>query len=199
MAHSAENFTTLASILDKYDPLAVRFFFIATHYRSSLTFALEETSNGAVIVRGIEDARAAIGRLRRALGEQPLASDGPLDQESVEAFSAAMDADFNTPDALAVIFDLAREINTRRAAAEDTDAQRRTLVHLLDVLGLDIRTEAPTDQRVIDPYVDLLLEVRRKLRDVKQWALADEIRTRLTDLGVTVEDRAGGESSWRFT
>jgi cysteinyl-tRNA synthetase len=72
-------------------------------------------------------------------------------------------------------------------------------VHLLDVLGLDIRTEAPTDQRVIDPYVDLLLEVRRKLRDVKQWALADEIRTRLTDLGVTVEDRAGGESSWRFT
>ena len=201
MAHSAENFTTLASILDKYDPLAVRFFLVATHYRSSLTFAVEEASNGAIAVRGIEDARSAIARLRRALGDEPLAADGPLDLDnrSVEAFTDAMDNDFNTPDALAVIFDLAREINTRRSAGDDTERQRRTLVHLLDVLGLDIRTEAPADLRAIDPYVDLLLDVRGKLRDVKQWALADEIRTRLGDLGVTVEDRPGGESSWRLT
>jgi cysteinyl-tRNA synthetase len=202
MAHSAENFTTLASILDRYDAQAVRFFFIGTHYRSSLTFALEETSIGAVIVRGIEDARAAMGRLRRALGEEPLASDGPLDDASVERFIEAMDADFNTPDALAVIFDLAREVNTQRASggpADELDTRRRTLVHLLSVLGLDVRSEEPTDQRALDPYVELLLEVRRKLRDVKQWSLADEIRTRLADLGVTVEDRPGGESTWRFT
>ncbi|HEY2594412.1 MAG TPA: cysteine--tRNA ligase [Chloroflexota bacterium] len=201
MAHSAENFTTLASVLDKYDPLAVRYFLVATHYRSPLTFALEEASDGTVLVRGIEDARSAIGRLRRALGDEPLTTDGPLDQGSVDAFTSAMDADFNTPDALAVIFDLAREINTQRASGvsgEELDVRRRTLVQLLDVLGLDIRTETPGDQRSIDPYVELLLEVRRKLRDVKQWALADEIRTRLTDLGVTVEDRAGGESSWRI-
>jgi cysteinyl-tRNA synthetase len=201
MAHSAENFTTLASILDRYDALAVRFFLVATHYRSSLTFALEESSSGSLSVRGIEDARAAIGRLRRALGDEPLAADPAqdLDTPSVDAFTAAMDADFNTPDALAVIFDLAREINTRRAAGDEANRQRRTLVHLLDVLGLDIRDEAPTGQRDVDPYVELLLEVRRKLRDIKQWSLADEIRSRLGDLGVTVEDRPGGESSWRLT
>jgi cysteinyl-tRNA synthetase len=201
MAHSAENFTTLASILDKYDPVAVRYFFVATHYRSSLTFALEESSNGSIVVRGIEDARAAIGRLRRALGDSDFSPDGPLDVPTVERFTEAMDADFNTPDALAVIFDLAREINTQRASGasvEDLDARRRTLVHLLDVLGLDIRSEAPSDQRGIDPFVDLLLDVRRKLRGIKQWELADEIRTRLAEHGVTVEDRPGGDSTWRL-
>ena len=207
MAHSAENFTTLASILDRYDPLAVRYFLLATHYRSALTFALEESSSGRVSVRGIEDARAAIARLRRAFGDEPDPGKGELDQPSVDAFTAAMDADFNTPDALAVIFDLARQINIQRDArsgrvarpvTEDIDRLRRTLVYLLDILGLDIRTEAPTGQRAIDPYVDLLLDVRRKLRDLKEWTLADEIRTRLADLGVTVEDRPGGESTWRL-
>jgi cysteinyl-tRNA synthetase len=92
---------------------------------------------------------------------------------------------------------LAREINTRRVAGEDTSSQRRTLVTLLDVLGIDLRSEAPRDGMDVGPYVELLLEVRRKLRDLKQWALADEIRTRLGDLGVVVEDRPGGESNWR--
>ena len=128
-------------------------------------------------------------------------SEGALDQPSVDAFTAAMDADFNTPDALAVIFDLAREINTQRAngtSGEELDTRRRSLVEMLDILGLDFRTETPTDQRIIDPFVDLLLEVRRKLRDVKQWSMADDIRTRLSDLGVSVEDRPGGESTWRL-
>jgi cysteinyl-tRNA synthetase len=202
MAHSAENFTTLATILERYTPMEVRYFLLATHYRSSLTFSLE-SANGAAdgwAVRGSEDARGALGRLRRALGEEPLVQDGPLDQASLDRFIAAMDADFNTPDALAAIFDLAREINTARAASMDRaelDRKRRTLVHLLDVLGLDLRLDTPGDRR-IDPYLDLLVEVRRKLRDSKQYQLADEIRTRLADLGVTVEDRPGGESTWRL-
>ena len=152
-------------------------------------------------MRGIEDARGALGRLRRALGEEPLALDGSLDEAAVEAFNSAMDADFNTPDALAVIFELAREINRCRdsgASPSELDRRRRTLVRLLDVLGLDIRSEGPTEQHSIEPYVELLLEVRRKLRDLKQWALSDEIRSRLAILGVTVEDKPGGESSWRI-
>jgi cysteinyl-tRNA synthetase len=176
----------------------VRYFLVATHYRSSLTFTLEG-EDGDVRVRGIEDARGALGRLRRALGEEPLSLDGPLDDPAVGAFKAAMDADFNTPDALAVIFDLAREINRCRdsgAAPAELDRRRRTLVQLLGVLGLDPGSDQPQEQRSIEPYVDLLLEVRRKLRDMKQWALADEIRTRLADLGVTVKDRPGGESTW---
>ncbi|HEX8969227.1 MAG TPA: cysteine--tRNA ligase [Chloroflexota bacterium] len=220
MAHSAENFTTLASMLERYTPLEVRYFLLATHYRSSLTFALDvDPGDARPRVRGIEEAHSALGRLRRALGDEPLDTDAPLDMShpSVQAFTAAMDADFNTPDALAVIFDLAREINTLRAqrgilaalssgGADDQpaarqveiDRDRRTLDGLLRVLGLDLRSEAPSEERPIDAYVDLLLDIRARLRDIKQWALADEIRTRLADLGVSVEDQPGGRSIWRL-
>jgi cysteinyl-tRNA synthetase len=200
MAHSLENFTTIDAILERYTPLEVRYFLVATHYRSSLTFTLEGEDDD-VRVRGLEDARGALGRLRRALGEEPLDRNGPVDAAAVEAFNAAMDADFNTPDALAVIFDLAREINRCRdsgAVPAELDQRRRALVQLLGVLGLDLGSDQPREQRSIEPYVALLLDVRRKLRDVKQWALADEIRTRLAELGVTVEDKPGGESAWRL-
>ncbi|MGI9149803.1 MAG: CysS/YqeB C-terminal domain-containing protein, partial [Chloroflexota bacterium] len=95
----------------------------------------------------------------------------------------------------------AREINTLRPALqahETFNRQRRTLVHLLGVLGLDVREPAPREAASIEPYVNLLVEVRRKLREIKQWALSDEIRDRLTLLGVSVEDRPGGESTWRI-
>jgi cysteinyl-tRNA synthetase len=76
--------------------------------------------------------------------------------------------------------------------------KRRTLVTLLDVLGLDLSADAGDNHQEVGPYVDLLVEVRQNLRGIKQWALADQIRTRLASLGVVVEDRPGGESSWRF-
>jgi len=236
MAHSAENFTTLASILEKYDPLDVRYYLLATHYRSSLTFTVENDADAGAQVRGIEDARNALGRLRRALGPEPLERQGELDELSVEAFKQAMDADFNTPDALAVIFDLARKINTARVSAEpqaEIDRLRRTLVHLLDVLGLDITATSSPGDVPIEPFVALLEDIRhlapvsavaaidsqrnvtregpplpllvddlltsrRNLRETKQWALADKIRDRLAELGVIVEDKPGGESTWRI-
>src|SRR5260370_31403825 len=108
----------------------VRYYLLATHYRSSLTFTVENDADAGAEVRGLEDARTGRGRLRRALGPEPLERAGALDEPSVEAFKTAMDADFNTPDALAVIFDLARQINTARASAEpqaDVDRLRRTL------------------------------------------------------------------------
>jgi cysteinyl-tRNA synthetase len=195
MAHSAENFTTLDAILARYDPQEVRYFLLATHYRSSLSFNVDESG-----VRGIEDARAALARLRRALGPERLDRNGPLDQPTVDRFIAAMDADFNTPDALAVVFDLAREVNTRRTSgAEDLQLLRRTLVHLLDILGLDLTAEAASqDGQSIEPFVGLLLDLRKELREAKQWALADSVRDRLKDLGVVVEDKPGGTSSWRL-
>jgi cysteinyl-tRNA synthetase len=238
MAHSAENFTTLESILEKYEPIEVRYYLLATHYRSSLTFTVEGESPSDRTVRGIEDARGALARLRRALGPEPLHVDGDLDESSVEAFKTAMDADFNTPDALSVIFDLARRINTLRSASEppaELDRERRTLVHLLDVLGLDIASTPPTQELpvaplvalrdemraqgavllqslnvhatgavateepppAVAPVVDELLDLRRQLRQARRFDLADGIRKRLGELGVTVEDKPGGESTWR--
>ena len=197
MAHSAENFITLADVLGRYEPVAVRYFLIATHYRTPLQLQIDDYS--PLTIRGIEDARSALARLRRALGDEPLGLEGPLDEAAVDAFTVAMDADFNTPNALAVIFELAREINTLRTAGSPTDEKRRTFVRLLDVLGIGLQSEVSRDGVAIDPYVELLLDVRRKLREVKQWSLADEIRNRLSDLGVQVEDRPDGGSTWRVT
>jgi cysteinyl-tRNA synthetase len=199
MAHSLSNFLQLREILDQYEPMAVRYYLVASHYRSSLALLVDESDGSLPRIRGIEDAQAALGRLRRALGDEPLEAEGELDAPSVQAFEAAMDADLNTPEALAVIFELARQINTERAVGGDTSLKRRTLVRLLDVLGLDAAAGSEANrQQSIEPFVDLLLETRRKLREVKQWALADELRDRLKSLGVVVEDRPGGESTWRL-
>ncbi|GAC1315242.1 MAG: cysteine--tRNA ligase [Chloroflexota bacterium] len=204
MAHSAENFTTLRHILNRYDALDVRYYLLATHYRTPLTFALETDASGVGHVRGIEDAHGAVGRLRRAVGPEPLDPHGTLDNSAVARFVAAMDADINTPDALAAVFDLAREVNTLRAnsaPADQRDRGRRTLVHLLAILGLDLgpSSSAGAEAHVSsEAFVDLLLEVRQKLRTAKQWQLADEVRDRLKTLGVVVEDTPTGESTWRL-
>ena len=66
------------------------------------------------------------------------------------------------------------------------------------MLGIDLHAGAPSAGQDISPYVELVLDVRRKLRGIKQWALADEIRDRLNALGVVVEDKPGGESGWRL-
>jgi cysteinyl-tRNA synthetase len=187
-------------VLDEYTPVEVRYYLTATHYRSSLTFTVDQDNGSRPVVRGMEDARGALARLRRAVGPEPLDPAGDLEQASVEAFTAAMDADFNTPDALAVIFDLAREVNRRRDAGAEPaefDRGRRTFVRLLDVLGIGLG-EASSDQQPIEPFVELALDLRRKLRDIRQWALADEVRDRLKTLGVIVEDKPGGGSDWRL-
>jgi cysteinyl-tRNA synthetase len=202
MANSGENFFTLESLLGAYEPAPVRLYLIGTHYRSPLAFLVEPGTDGAgPKVRGIEDARAALGRLRRALGEETLPTgDDDLDREAIGRFEAAMDADFNTPAALAVVFDLATEVNRLRdAGAPEADLQRarRTMVHLLSILGIDLAPEAESSRQDVAPFVDLLLDVRQKLRQAKQWALSDQIRDGLLERGIIVEDRPGGESSWR--
>jgi cysteinyl-tRNA synthetase len=196
MAHSAENFITLVDVLGAYDPVSVRYFLIGTHYRMPLQLRIENYN--PLTIRGIDDARAALGRLRRALGDEPLDLEGSVVESYIDAFTKAMDSDFNVPDALAVIFDLAREVNTRRTADEDVEPYRRTLVKLLDVFGIDLRTPAEPNHQAVGPYIDLLLEVRRKLRDARQYALADDVRSGLGSLGVVVEDAPGGGSTWRF-
>ncbi|MBV9546786.1 MAG: cysteine--tRNA ligase, partial [Chloroflexi bacterium] len=182
MAHSLSNFLTLADILARYDPVSVRYYLLSSHYRSPLALIFEDGNEAtAPRIRGIEEAEAALDRLRRAVGDEPLPPDGALHDAAVAAFEAAMDADFNTPVALSVVFDLAREINTLRAstaAAEQIDSRRRTLVRLLDVLGIDLRaagSRGVVAERSAE-LIELLLDVRWKLREIKQFGVADEIR-----------------------
>jgi len=195
MAHSLENFTTIASVLEVYEPMAVRLFLLQTHYRSSILYTRE----------ALDNAVKALDRLRGALegyeGPPPGTESPAWAREARAAFERAMDDDFNTPGALGALFDLVREINRRRGAGEpagEVAAGQETLQSLAAVLGLhlDPPQSAADGGEDAGPFIDLLLSVRQQLREAKQWALADEVRNRLRDLGVVVEDRPDG-AVWR--
>ncbi|MBA2450224.1 MAG: cysteine--tRNA ligase [Chloroflexi bacterium] len=194
MAHSLENFTTVQDILDQFEPTALRLFLLGTHYRSSILFAR----------KGLEDAEKGLSRLRGALdGYSPqIALDEIPDyaRQARAAFELAMNDDFNTPAALGALFDLVPEINRRRDAGaelQELAAGQATLVELAAVLGLTL--EAGAFERAggdAAPFIELLLATRQRLREAKQWALADEIRNGLHELGIVVEDRPTG-ALWR--
>jgi cysteinyl-tRNA synthetase len=114
-----------------------------------------------------------------------------------QGFEAAMDDDLNTAGAIAALFDLVRVINSNAASASEADVElaRGELVSLAGILGLDLVPESRADGE-IGPLVDLLVEIRRELREAKMWALADRVRDQLTHLGITLEDGPQG-TTWR--
>jgi cysteinyl-tRNA synthetase len=107
-----------------------------------------------------------------------------------------MDDDLNTPQALAALFDLGREINRSREQGLDVEPARLTLLELAGVLGLRLDEQAQMGTAPVGPLVELLIQVRDELRSIRQYALADRIRDRLHDLGIDLEDTSQG-TQWR--
>ena len=108
-----------------------------------------------------------------------------------------MEADLNTPQALAVLFDMAREINRGKESDSNVSEAQGCLRELGGTLGLTFRKADSAGENDIAPFVDLLLQVRTELRAEKQYSMADSIRDRLTQLGVVLEDTAQG-TRWRY-
>ena len=108
-----------------------------------------------------------------------------------------MDSDLNTPQALASMFDLAREINRSKEAGSQVQAAQRVLRDLGGVLGLTFESGRDNQGVGSEPFIQLLVDTRTQLRESKQYALADKIRSDLLDLGVELEDTARG-TDWRF-
>jgi len=189
MAHSLENFTTLKSMLDKYDPAAVRLYLMQSHYRAPMVFSEQ----------GLMDAMRTLTTLRAAHGEGPntTAGDSPRAAELLQRFDELLDDDFNTPGAIGVLFDTAHEVNRAQGAGPEGEALRAAFRSMIDVLGVPLvahRTDAAADAA---PFIELLIETRAALRKERQFALADQLRDRLRDLGVALEDTADG-TKWRL-
>jgi cysteinyl-tRNA synthetase len=190
MAHSLENFDTVREIIERFDPMALRLYLLSTHYRQSLLFTPD----------GLLEKWRSLDRLRGAM--EGFDGGGPAEDwaEGYKSqFVTAMDDDFNSAAALGVLFELAREINRRRAAGEAGAAGQAVLQELAGVLGLKLEpaAAAPADAAGADPFVELLLEVRTALREARQWQLADRVRDGLRERGVLVEDQPG-RSVWRW-
>jgi cysteinyl-tRNA synthetase len=197
MSKSLGNFFTVREILQRFRPEEVRYFILTSQYRSPLNYDDEH----------LEQARAALTRLYTALrGVPDVASDlvdASVAAAFVERFHAAMDDDFNTPEALAVLFDLVREVNRIRAddpgAAAGPAAVLRRLGGILGILQEDpelyLRGRAD-DGGMSDAEIENLVQARIAARAAKDWGEADRLRKLLTDAGIGLEDGPSG-TAWR--
>ncbi len=205
MSKSLKNFVTIQDILKTGDPDTLRMFVLGSVYRNPLSYSpesFEAAGRGLQRLKSVFDPGLQWGD--PALTEGNAEAGEALQKETEVArktFVEAMDDDFNTPQALAALFELVKVINKGRdagAAPATLHTARETLAELGGVLGLRLKEVAqstgPTD---CDPFISMLLLIRRELRSIKQFALADKIRNDLKELGVTLEDRPDG-TSWKF-
>lgn len=191
MSKSLGNFFTVKEVLAQYNAEAVRYFLLSSQYRSQLNYSKEN----------LEQAHAALGRLYNALRDITPATQVDLNNDYVARFKAAMDDDFNTPEALPVLFELAREVNrfktTEPAKAAELAAVLQTLAGVLGILQGDAEAflkSGASDDEV--GQIEALIAKRNAARAAKDWAAADAARAELTALGIVLEDK-NGVTSWR--
>jgi cysteinyl-tRNA synthetase len=200
MSKSLGNFVRLKEIVDRGLGPAFRLMILQSHYRAPLTYSEEGL---LAAERGLSRLRAAADPTASSVAPSDdgfdMTSDLAILAEDVRCrFHQAMDDDFNAPEALAALFDLARAINRARGAgepAESIEPTRVTLVDLARVLGLDLEADAAPAVADAAPFIDLLLRVREELRQRREWALSDLIRDELGKLEVVVEDTSAG-ATW---
>ncbi|VAW81659.1 Cysteinyl-tRNA synthetase [hydrothermal vent metagenome] len=194
MSKSLGNFFTVREILQRYQPEEVRYFILSSHYRSPLHYSDDN----------LDKARGALQRLYTALRDSALAGDAP-DSDYEARFQASMDDDFNTPEALAVLFELARGVNRAREQGDAAEAQLantlRLLAGRLGILQSDPDTYLRSGQGESaagpgDAEIDTLVALRDQARIDKDWAEADRLRDQLAGLGIALEDASNG-TLWR--
>ena len=205
MSKSLGNFLTIKDALKLYSPEAIRFFILSSHYRSPVDF-----SRDALLAaeRGVERLHNTVRALRMRVehampsGTADLSYITDLDAHR-DAFIEAMDDDFNTPRAIASLFDLGKEVNAllssgrpmSRGTLGAIDGLYRELGgRVLGIIPDDLTQEIGGE--LVEGLMDIILDTRQRYRETKDWDRADTLRRRLTELGIVVEDRPEGPA-WR--
>jgi cysteinyl-tRNA synthetase len=193
MSKSLGNFFTIRDVLAKYDAETVRFFLTTGHYRSQLNYSTDNLSQ----------ARASLERIYTALRDVNVPVNFVLDKQSpyVVQFTQAMDDDFNTPQAIAVLFEIAKELNVVKDSnveqAIKLAATLKTLGGVIGLLQLDpsafLQGQNDDDEVVV---IEALILQRNQARVDKNWASADDARDKLNAMNIVLEDSAG-KTTWR--
>lgn len=193
MSKSLNNFFTIREVLSKYDAETTRFFLTTGQYRSQLNYSTDN----------LEQARASVERMYTALRDIEVPEEISLDNTNpyVVNFCKAMDDDFNTPEALAVLFELSKELNVAKQNDSGKAIELATILKglggLLGLLQLDpasfLQGEGDDDEVA---EIEALIKQRNDARASKDWASADEARDKLKALNVVLEDSAG-KTTWR--
>ncbi|NOY73940.1 MAG: cysteine--tRNA ligase [Gammaproteobacteria bacterium] len=199
MSKSLGNFFTVREVLKQYRPEVIRYFIISSHYRSPLNYATEN----------LELATGALERFYLALRDVDLTVSSSVSEQDAHftsRFIEAMNDDFNTPEALSVLFDLVRELN-RAKIADDKNKQQSLAImlrQLAEPLGIlqgepdaFLKGERRSGEDALsDADIDELVTQRNTARSTRNWVESDRIRDQLTELGITLEDNASG-TRWR--
>ncbi len=191
MSKSLGNFLLVRDISKQYDLSVLRFFMLSAHYRSPLNFSpelMEAAKNG------LDRIQTAMARLRDEAGKGISGAESQQERAAREAFTyrfeEAMDDDFNTADAISVIFEMVKYANTldpEKTTAEGWNALRQNLLKLADILGI-----REPEETILDADIEALIEERQAARKAKNYARADEIRKELADRGILLEDTKEG-------
>ncbi len=192
MSKSLGNFFTIREVLEKYPAEVVRYLLVSSHYRSPINYSEDS----------LKEAKGALERFYLAL--KGLERVEPAGGEAfVERFAAAMNDDFNTPEACAVLFDMVREVNRLKTsdmqAAAGLAAQLRKLAEVLGVLQLeaDEFLLAGSADKLAPADIETMIAQRLAAREAKDWAESDRIRDELAEQGVILED-SKGVTTWRY-
>lgn len=186
MSKSLNNFFTIREVLKVFHPEVIRYFLLASHYRSPVNYSQEN----------LEAAKASVGRLYSAL-ENVTPADAITGTEFEQEFMAVMNDDFNTPKAMAVLFELAKEVNkTQDAAYAGLLVKLANQIGLLEQDPTQYFKSQPSQSDLTDDDIEALIAERRDARVAKNFQRSDEIRDLLVEQGIELLDTAEG-TSWR--
>jgi cysteinyl-tRNA synthetase len=192
MSKSLGNFFLIRDVLQQFDPEVIRFFILKAHYRSPINYS----------DRQLEEARTGLLRLYTALSDLPAAPEQSVEPVWENRFREAMNDDFNTPEAIAVLFDLVSEIHKTPDGSSKHHLQH-TLKSLAGTIGLVQRSphaflHSSTPKAGLSPQqIEAQIAARAAAKQAKNFTEADAIRDQLLNEGVILEDKAGGQTLWR--
>jgi cysteinyl-tRNA synthetase len=191
MSKSLGNFFTVREVLPRLrHPEVLRYFILSSHYRGPINYSLEQ----------LEQADSALLRIYTALRDLPAAA--ATESAFSQRFREVMDDDFNTPEAIAVLQNMTREVNSAKAAGEpgkaaQIGAELRSLAAVLGIVQIDATAWAKLGVSLTDEEIEARISARLAARKSKNWAESDRIRDELAKAGIVLEDKPGGTTSWR--
>lgn len=190
MSKSLDNFFTIRDVLKSYNSEVVRYFLITSHYRSQLNYSIDN----------LDAAKTALTRLYQAISELDTDMNyiPQTDNNYIKRYDLVMADDFNTPEAIAILFELAHIVNRKKQAKEDCMIEVNTLMFLAKRLGLLYQNVGDFFKGTAEnsQQIDKLVKQREQARSDKNWVLADQIRDQLAVDGIEILDGTQG-SKWR--